>query len=262
MLIDTHTHLQHRRFAQEEPAITADELITKAADAGVTQLINIACRRSEWQPALDLSAKYPQVKIAAGIHPQDVTEDAPLVTEQELLAIARNPDVVALGETGLDYFYENSPKSEQHASFHTHLNAASKAGLPVVIHTRDAEEDTVAILNEHKNTPFVFHCFTGTEWLAGQGVSLGGYISFSGILTFKKSQALRDIAASLPRDRVLLETDAPYLAPEPYRSKRNASFFMPHTAQVLANIWQVSREDVAQITTANARRLFTRLPVV
>lgn len=261
MFIDTHTHLQHRRYREEEPQITSAELIAEAQKANVTQLINIACWRPDWAPALALSAEFSQVKTVIGIHPQDVAEDK-LVTEAELLALTDNPHIVAFGETGLDYYYENSPKSAQHASFHTHLNASATAGLPVVIHTRDAEEDTVKILKDHPGVPFVLHCFTGTQWLAGQGIDLGGYVSFSGILTFKKSQELRDIAASLPRDKVLLETDAPYLAPEPYRSKRNASYLLPHTAQVLANVWQTSVEDVAQITTANARRLFTRLTLV
>lgn len=262
MFIDSHTHLQHRKFVEEEPQLSTAGLIAEAGKAGVTQLVNIACRRVEWTPALALSSEYPQVSIAAGIHPQDVAEEPTPVTVEELCELANHPQVVALGETGLDYFYENSPREAQQASFHTHLQAAAKTGLPVVIHTRDAEADTVEILKQHPGVPFVFHCFTGSPWLAGQGIELGGYISFSGILTFKKSQDLRDIAASLPHDRVLLETDAPYLAPDPFRGKRNMSAYLPHTAQVLANVWQVSVEDVARITTANTRRLFSRLPVV
>lgn len=261
MFIDSHTHLQHRKFTEEEPQLNPAQLLQMAADSKVTQLINIACWRDEWADAIALSAQYPQVSIAAGIHPQDVAS-GPLTTVEELTTLAANPSVVALGETGLDYFYENSPKEQQKASFHTHLEAAKKLGLPVVIHTRDAEEDTIAILREHPGVPFVLHCFTGTEWLAGQGVELGGYVSFSGILTFKKSQPLRDIAASLPRDKVLIETDAPYLAPDPYRGKRNMPAYVPHTAQVLANVWQTSLEGVAQITTTNTRRLFSRMAVV
>ncbi len=261
MFIDSHTHLQHRKYTEEEPHLTAQQLLTLAQEAGVTQLINIACWRDEWAPAIALSAQFPQVSIAAGIHPQDVAS-GPLTTVEELTALAANPSVVALGETGLDYFYENSPKAQQQASFHTHLEAAKATGLPVVIHTRDAEADTVAILKEHRNVPFVLHCFTGTPWLAGQGVELGGYISFSGILAFKKSQELRDIAANLPRDKVLLETDAPYLSPDPFRGKRNMPAYLPHTAQVLANVWQTSLPDVAQITSTNTRRLFSRLPLV
>ncbi len=263
MFIDTHTHLQHHRFQTEEPAVTTEFLLEEARKASVTQLITIACRREEWAPALQVAVQNPkQVAVAVGIHPQDVAEDAPVITPEELCELAQNPHVVALGETGLDYFYQSTPREMQIESFHNHMLAAKTSGLPVVIHTRDAEEDTATILAEHTGTPFVLHCFTGTPWLAQKGIDLGGYVSFSGILTFKKSQELRDIAASLPRDKVLIETDAPYLAPEPFRSKRNASFYLPHTAQVLANVWQTSVEDVAHITTANARRLFSRLPLV
>lgn len=257
-MIDSHTHLLHSRFHTEEPTLDSEALVANALAAGVSQMVNIACRRAEWQPSLDVCKAYPQVFMAAGIHPQDVAEEE-LVTLEELLAIAHNLKVVALGETGLDYFYENSPKAQQHASFHTHLEACERSGLPAVIHTRDAEEDTVAILKEHPKANFVLHCFTGTPWLAGQGVELGGYISFSGILTFKKSQELRAIAASLPRERVLIETDAPYLAPEPFRGKRNAPHLLPHTAATLAQVWQCGTEQAAKITTDNTLRLFSRM---
>lgn len=263
MLIDSHTHLLHPRFQEEEPALTTQELMEKARQGGVTQLLTIACRRAEWAPSLEVAKANPsQVAVAVGIHPQDVLADAPLITTNELCELANNQHVVAFGETGLDYYYDSSPKDMQQASFHTHLEAAKQAGFPVVIHTRDAEEDTIKILSEHPGVNFVLHCFTGTKWLAERGVEMGGYISFSGILTFKKSQELRDIAAALPRERVLIETDAPYLAPEPFRSKRNASFYLPHTAECLAKVWQTSVEDVAQITTANTHRLFSRMAVM
>lgn len=261
MFIDTHTHLFHSRFAEEDPHLSPADLLTQAQQAGVSHLITIACRRQEWAPAQAFAAQHQGVSIGAGIHPQDVAAE-PEITLAELTSLASNKHVVGLGETGLDYHYETSPKALQQSSFHTHLQAAEKTGLPVIIHTRDAEEDTVAILSEHKNVPFVFHCFTGTPWLAGQGVEKGGYISFSGILTFKKSDELRHIAATLPKDRVLIETDAPYLAPEPHRSRRNAPSLLPHTALMLAQVWNTTVEDVAQITTANARRLFTRLPSI
>ncbi|TKW61332.1 MAG: TatD family deoxyribonuclease [Blastochloris viridis] len=257
-MIDSHTHLMHSRFQQEEPPITTPQLISTATAAGVEQMVNIACRRAEWLPSLEVCKAHPEVFMAAGIHPQDVAEEE-LIHLDELLAVAENQKVVALGETGLDYFYENSPKSQQHTSFHTHLEACVKTGLPAVIHTRDAEEDTVAILKDHPGAQFVLHCFTGTPWLAEQGVAMGGYISFSGILTFKKSQELRDIAASLPRDKVLIETDAPYLAPDPFRGKRNAPHLLPHTCETLAKVWQVSTEEAAKITADNTRRLFSRM---
>jgi TatD DNase family protein len=260
-MIDSHTHLLHSRFQSEEPALSTAQLISTATAAGVTNMVNIACRRAEWLPSLNICKTHPEVFMAAGIHPQDVAEEE-LIKLDELLAVAENPKVVALGETGLDYFYENSPKSQQHASFHTHLEACEKTGLPAVIHTRDAEADTIAILKEHPNTQFVFHCFTGTLWLAEQGIALGGYISFSGILTFKKSNELRDIAASLPRDKVLIETDAPYLAPDPFRGKRNAPHLLPHTCMTLAKVWQCSTEEAAKITANNTRRLFSRMTLL
>jgi len=258
-LIDSHCHLQHRRFAEEQPPLSPVQLMDEAAKAGVGHLITIACRRAEWQPALELAASHPgRLSVAVGIHPQDVAEEA-LATVEELEQAAHNRHVVALGETGLDYYYENSPRSLQQQSFHTHLNAAKNLNLPAVIHTRDAEADTIAILHEHKGAPFVLHCFSGSAWLAEEALGLGGYISFSGILTFKNSQSLRDIAATLPHDRVLVETDAPYLAPHPHRSKRNQPALLPHTAACLAEVWQTSPAEAAQITARNTRRLFTRL---
>lgn len=257
-MIDSHTHLMHSRFQSEEPALSTAQLVSTATAAGVTHMVNIACRRAEWQPSLQACQTHPELFMAAGIHPQDVAEEDPIQLA-ELLAIAQNPKVVALGETGLDYYYENSPKAQQHASFHTHLQACEQTGLPAVIHTRDAEADTVAILKEHPKARFVLHCFTGTPWLAEQGVNLGGYISFSGIFTFKKSTELRAIAASLPRDKVLIETDAPYLAPEPFRGKRNAPHLLPHTCATLAQVWQCSTEDAAKITADNTRHLFSRM---
>lgn len=259
-MIDSHTHFLHRRFQEEEPQLEPEQQLAQAQAAGVRQLVGIACRRKEWGPYLAFAqAHAPYVGIAAGIHPQDVEEGAP-VEDAELDALAQNPHLVAFGETGLDYYYDTAPKSAQQTSFHSHLAAAEKHGLPAVIHTRDAEADTLSILAEHPKAAFVLHCFTGTRALAEQGVEKGGYISFSGILTFKKSQDLRDIAAALPHNRVLIETDAPYLAPEPKRGKRNSSALLPYTAQVLANVWQLPLTEVLKITEENTRRLFTRLP--
>jgi TatD DNase family protein len=169
--------------------------------------------------------------------------------------------VAGLGETGFDFYYDNLPDAAtQEASFRRHIDVALAHGLPVVIHTRNAEAETVRVLRDYLGLPFVLHCFSGTPWLAEQGLALGGYLSFSGMLTFgKKSEELRQIAATAPRDRVLLETDAPYLAPAPHRGQRNASSLLPHTAAALADLWQCSTAEVAETTTANARRLFARL---
>ena len=257
MLIDTHAHPLHSKFA-DAPAQDLAAYLQTAQAAGVGKVLGVACRREEWQPMLAAAQSDPMLKVLAGVHPHDADE---AITEVELNMLAQNPLVVGLGETGLDYHYPDiAPRAEQHASFHRHLQAANKFGLPAVIHTRDAEADTVAILREHPGTAFVLHCFSGTAWLAEQGLEMGGYLSFSGILTFGKSATeITEVARTAPRDRVLLETDAPYLAPAPHRGKRNSSALLPHTAQYLADLWQVGTAEVAAITTANAKRLFTRL---
>lgn len=269
MLIDTHAHLLHPRFADLTEAVpdaeprpfprTPADLVVAAKAVGVGQMVTIACRRDEWAPALAVAQAHPEVAVAVGIHPQDVAEE-PLVTVDELVEAARLAPVVGIGETGLDYYYENTPRALQRASFERHLQAARQAKLPVVVHTRDAEDDTLAVLNAFTGVPFILHCFTGSDRLAEACVALGGYVSFSGIFTFKKAQNLRNLAARLPRDRVLLETDAPYLAPDPHRGKLNAPHLLPHTAAVLAQVWQESPSTVMETTTANARRVFSRLP--
>lgn len=261
MLIDSHCHLIDPRYTTEEPPLTPDQLVEEARNSGVAHCIAIACERADWQPNLAFAARHPAVSLAVGIHPYHAGGEGGMISEKELLEMAqKNPYVVAFGETGLDYSHHNTAsKKKQFESFHIHLQAAEKAQLPVVVHTRDAEEDTLAILREHPHIPFVLHCFTGSKELAEGAIGQGGYISFSGILTFKKARELREIAASLPRDKVLLETDAPYLAPEPFRSRRNAPSLMPHTAETLAKVWQISPAEAAQITAQNTRRLFTRL---
>lgn len=253
MIIDTHCHLQHERFGLEAPAMTPEALIAEAKLAGVEALINIACERHEWAPALKLADEQPGVYVGAGIHPYHAGEGG-MIRVEELLELAKHPKVVGFGETGLDYYHglERAPKEVQHESFHVHLRAAKEAGLPVIIHSRDAEEDTLAVLRQHPGVPFVLHCFTGSRRMAFEAVEMGGYISFAGVLTFKKNQELRDIAADLPRDRVLVETDAPYLAPEPYRGKRCHPSMVVGTAKALATVSQNE-------TAANARRLFKQL---
>lgn len=272
MLIDTHCHLQHARFA-EDPAVTPEMLIAEAHAAGVEKLINIACERHEWAPALALAEAHAGVYVGAGIHPYHAGEGG-MMTEAELLELAKHPKVVGFGETGLDYHYglERAPKEVQHESFHVHLRAAKVAGLPVIIHSRDAEEDTLAILREHPGVAFVLHCFTGSRKMAFEAVELGGYISFAGVLTFKKNQELRDTAADLPPDRVLVETDAPYLAPEPFRGKRCTPAMVKETARVLAGLWgdvppQAGEGDVTSLRGSSpqarmgcsSRQLFPRL---
>jgi TatD DNase family protein len=295
MLIDTHCHLHHRRYHEELPALSAQEYLANAQRAGVGQLISIACRRAEWAGALAFASEHPtQVGVVCGIHPNDAgaepilsSTDITLWSEAEKGAqngqggyggrkaatgatlappepplsplLARHSRLVGVGETGLDYHYNYTEKSIQIKSFHAHLEVAKQLKLPAVIHTREAESDTIQILREYPSQPFVLHCFSGTRWLAEEGLAIGGYLSFSGILTFKNAIEIKEIAKSAPRDKVLLETDAPYLAPNPKRSFRNESKYLTYTAEVLADLWQCSQSEVAKITTTNAKRLFSRL---
>jgi TatD DNase family protein len=244
----------------EEPVVTPEALIAEARAAGVGRMITVACARNEWAPSLALAeAHAPYVAVAAGIHPQEADKEA-LVTAEELGELAQNPLVVGLGETGLDYYYTPDSKAAQRASFEVHCHVARTAGLPVVIHTRDAEEDTLAVLRNFSGLAFELHCFTGTARLAEEALALGGYISLAGIVTFKNAKDLQAIARTLPQNRVLVETDAPYLSPEPVRGRRNAPAHVPHVGSFLAGLWQVDPTEVAEKTTENAFRLFSRLP--
>jgi TatD DNase family protein len=195
-----------------------------------------------------------------GTHPHSASEERD-VALSEIVALTAHPRVVAIGEAGLDYFYQKSSREDQEAGFRRHIAAARETGLPLVIHTRDADEDTARILREEMGRgPFkaVLHCFTGGQALAKTGIELGLYVSFSGILTFPKSEALRKTAAALPLERLLVETDAPFLAPQPHRGKRNEPAFVRHTAKVLAQVKNVSEEKIAEITTANFFTLFAK----
>lgn len=257
MWIDTHAHPLHVRF-MEDPTLDMAAYLGAAKGAGVERVLGVACRRIEWAPMLTEAEKHRALRVIAGVHPHDATEN---ITEAELAMLAANPLVVAFGETGLDKHYTDiAPLQVQEESFRRHMEAAKLHGLPVVIHTRDAEAETVAVLRDYPNVPFVLHCFTGTQGLADEALALGGYLSFSGILTFGKSaQAIADVAKNAPHDRVLIETDAPYLAPAPHRGKRNASMYVPHTAAYLADLWQIGTDALAQQLHENTHRLFTRL---
>lgn len=258
MIIDSHAHILHRKFT--EAGVTPDMLLREAQDAGVGQVIGIATVRAEWDTYLDLAAADRRVRVAAGIHPGDVHEEAETSVD-ELIRLGSNPLVVGLGETGLDYYHEGTThKAAQMRAFYAHIEAAKTCKLPLVIHTRSAEEDTIAVLKEHPGVPFVLHCFTGSPWLAEQGLALGGYISFSGVVSFKSSHELRNIAVSVPADRLLVETDAPYLAPEPLRGRLCTPAMTAHTLAALARTRGVEATELARQTTANTYRLFNRLP--
>ncbi len=257
MLIDTHCHLDFPDFEAER-----DVIIERAREAGVAQMVTISTRVKRFDTILAIAEKYPNVFCSVGTHPHNADEELD-VTADDLVRLSAHPKVVAIGEAGLDYFYDNAPRDAQAEGLRRHIAAARTTGLPLVIHSRSADDDMAAILTEESGKgafPFLLHCFSSGPDLARIGVELGGYVSFSGILTFPKSEELRDIARTVPRDRMIVETDAPYLAPKPFRGKRNEPAYVAHTAEVLAQAIGVSREEIAEITTENAFRIFSKMP--
>ena len=259
MLIDTHCHLDFPDFAVER-----DDIVARAHAAGVKQMITISTRVKKFPDILAIAETYPSVFCSVGTHPHNADEELD-VTVEELVRLSRHPRVVAIGEAGLDYFYDNAPREAQAIGLVNHIAAARETGLPLVIHSRSADEDMAAILTEETGKgafPFLLHCFSSGPELARIGVELGGYVSFSGILTFPKSEELREIAKTVPVERMLVETDAPYLAPKPFRGKRNEPAYVAHTAAVLAETVGVSVEEIARITTENAFRIFSKMPRV
>ncbi len=255
MLIDSHCHLDY--FSEAE----RPDMLARARAAGVGEMVTIGTRLSHAAEQLALTDAVPGLWCTVGTHPHHAAEDG-LPSEQALVDLAGHPRVIGIGEAGLDYFYDRAPHDVQAEAFRIQIRAARRAGLPICIHTRDADEDTLAILKEEQDQggafAFLLHCFSSGRALAEQAVSIGGYVSFSGILTFPKSGALREVAADLPAERLLVETDAPYLAPVPFRGKRNEPSHVAHTARVLAEVRGMSTDAVAELTTANFRRLFTK----
>ncbi|AWI57309.1 TatD family hydrolase [Sinorhizobium fredii] len=257
MLIDTHCHLDFPDFDAERDAI-----IERARQAGVTQMVTISTRVKRFETILAIAETYENVFCSVGTHPHNADEELDITTA-DLVRLSAHPKVVAIGEAGLDYFYDNAPREAQIEGLHRHVAAARETGLPLVIHSRSADDDMAAILTEEAGKgafPFLLHCFSSGAELARIGVELGGYVSFSGILTFPKSQELRDIAKTIPRDRLVVETDAPYLAPKPFRGKRNEPAYVAHTAEVLAETIGVSMAEIAEITTENAFQIFAKMP--
>ncbi len=257
MLIDSHCHLDFRDFAAERDAIVA-----RARAAGVARMITISTRLDQFAAVSALAEVYPDVFCTVGDHPDHAGEGAE-ATADRLVALAQHPKCVGIGETGLDYHYDKVPHDRAERVFRTHIEAARRTGLPIVIHSRDADADMAAILmDEMKKGPFkgLLHCFTSSPMLAEAALSLGLYISFSGVLTFKKADELRDIARTMPIDRLLVETDAPFLAPVPHRGGRNEPAFVAATAAVLAGLKGMTAEGLAAATSANALRLFDKMP--
>jgi TatD DNase family protein len=254
MLVDSHCHLNYPEMAD-----TAG-VIARAKEAGVGMFQTISTKRSDFAEVKRLAETYPEIYCSIGIHPHEA-EPHEDISETELLAEANHPRVIGIGETGLDYFYEHSPRDVQQRLFRTHINVARQLDLPVIVHSRDADEDTVAILQEcYADASFkiLIHCFSSSKYLSDKSIELGGFISASGIITFKKSQALRDIFAAAPLSNILVETDSPYLAPEPHRGKPCEPAFTAHTAKKLAEIKAVSLNEITSSTTDNFFRLFSK----
>ena len=257
MLVDSHCHLDFPDFAAE-----LDAVVARARAAGIGRMVTISTRVRRHAQVLAVAEKFPEVFCSVGTHPHNAHEELD-IGAADLVAIAKHPKVVAIGEAGLDYHYDNSPREAQEQGLRAHIAASRETGLPLVIHSREADADMARILKEETGKgafPAVLHCFTGGRELAFAAIELGHYVSFTGILTFKNSQNLRDIAAALPATRVLVETDAPYLAPLPYRGKRNEPSYVIETAKMLAATRGVSPEAIAQQTTENFFRLFSKVP--
>jgi TatD DNase family protein len=257
MLVDSHCHLDFPDFADD-----LDAIVARAEAAGIGRIVTISTRVKRLDALLAITQRFPNVYCSVGTHPHHADEENG-IPAQELIELTKHPKVVALGEAGLDYFYQHGSREAQERGFRAHIAAARSTGLPLVIHTRDADEDCGRILEDEMakgSFRAVLHCYTGGRDLAMKAISLGLSISFTGILTFKKSQALRDLAAELPADRIMVETDAPYLAPGPFRGKRNEPAFVVETAKVLAATRGVTQEEIARQTTENFFRLFAKVP--
>lgn len=253
MLINSHCHLDY--FATAElPAVLA-----RAAAAGVGEMVTIGTTLVQSQGLPALAEAHANLWCTIGVHPHHAAE-APVPAPETLAALTRHPKVIGIGKSGLDYFYNRAPRDVQGENFRAHIRGARLAGLPLCIHARDADADIARILREERDAggefAFLLHCFSSSRALAEAAIALGGYVSFSGILTFPRSSELRDIARELPAERLLVETDAPYLAPVPFRGKRNEPGHVAYTAKVLAEIRDLSKEALAELTTANFRRLF------
>lgn len=256
-VVDSHCHLDFEGMEENLPAI-----LDRAREAEVGLMVSISSRVAKFANLRRIAEENTNVFCTVGTHPHNSHEELE-VTAEELVALAQHPKCVGIGEVGLDYHYDLSPREAQAANFFVHIHAARRAGLPLVIHSREAEADTIAILKEEMALgQFVplLHCFTSKAELAHETVAMGGYVSFSGILTYKSAEDLRETARQLPLDRIIVETDSPYLAPLPYRGKNNEPAFVVKTLEVLARVRGLTTEEMAKITTDNFFRLFSKVP--
>ena len=257
MLVDHHCHIDRPEFAKD-----LDGVVARAKSAGVGILVNISTRIRKFEHLISVVERYPEVYGTVGTHPHYAHEELD-IPASEIVRFSRHPKIVGIGEAGLDYFYRHSTPEAQEEGFRNHIAAARETGLPLEIHSRDADRETIKILeDEHAKGAFlaILHCYTGGPELARRAVELGLYVSFSGVVTFKKSEALREIACRVPLDRILVETDAPYLAPEPYRGKQNEPAYVVHTAAALAKARGMAAPEFAAATTENFFRIYSKVP--
>jgi len=255
MLVDSHCHLDFPDFAEE-----LDDVVGRAREAGIGHMLTICTHVSKFDQVLKVAESYDNIFCTVGIHPHNALAEAEISPEQ-LIELADTPKVIGFGETGLDYYYDKAPRDVQQRQFRAHIEAARRTGLPLIIHTRDADDDMAEILTEEAGKgpfPGLLHCFSSGAKLAEAALELGLYISISGIVTFKNAEDLRETVKKVPLDRILVETDAPYLAPVPKRGKRNEPAFTAHTAEKVAEIKDVSLANVAKTTTDNFFRLFSK----
>jgi TatD DNase family protein len=258
MFVDSHCHLDFPGLVEG-----IEDVVERARRAGVTRMVTIATRRESWENVIALCERFEGVFCALGVHPHNAGSEG-LDDPAPLVEACAHPKVVAVGEAGLDYHYDFAPRDRQAVNFRAHIEAARQTGLPLVVHTREADEDTAAILEEEMargTFTGVLHCFSSGRRLAERAIAIGFDLGIGGILTFRRSDDLRRIVADMPMDRLLLETDAPYLAPVPLRGRTNEPAFLVHTAEVLAQVKGVGVEDVGRLTTANFDALFTRARV-
>jgi TatD DNase family protein len=255
LLVDSHCHLDMKGLADE-----LDDVMARAAAVGVVMAQTICTRLTEFDQILALARRRDDLYCSVGIHPHNV-ESEPAATLATLVELAKDPKVIGIGETGLDYFYDHSPREAQRASFRVHAAASRETGLPLIVHTRDADDDTVEILADEIGKgafPGLIHCFSTTPEVAEKSIELGLYISIAGIVTFNSAEALRDTMREVPLERLLVETDAPYLAPVPMRGKRNEPAFVAHVAECMARLQGITTEALAEATTDNFFKLFNK----
>jgi len=257
MLVDSHCHLDFPDFEHE-----LDDVVARAKAAGVERMVTICTRVKQFGRILAITERFPEVYCSVGTHPNNADEETD-ITYENIIEKCKNDKVIAIGEAGLDYFYDKASPVNQANSLRLHIAVARATGLPLVIHARNADRDMIEILEAEAAKglfPAILHCFSSGPALAKTGLALGHYVSFSGILTFKNAQEIRNIAAEVPMERLLVETDAPYLAPAPFRGKRNEPAYTVHTAAVLAEVKGVSAAEIARTTTENFFRLFSKIP--